>query len=291
MRTDSGLRLDRVEKRTAMIPKVIHYCWFGGSPLPPLAEKCIESWRKYCPDYEIKEWNESNYDFTKNNYMNQAYEAKKWGFVPDYARIDILHTYGGVYLDTDVEMIKPIDDIMTNSAFCGFEDKQNVAFGLGFGSVAGFSLWKDLLVEYDKISFINEDRSLNLTASPVYTTKWLLERGLVLNGKLQATDGLTVYPTEYFCPLNYSTGRLKITQKAYTIHHYDASWQTGEDKARAKRRALFCRLFGIKLGRKLESYFHIVKTSSLSELWCRVKNRFTKNDKRTKGTDQDECVL
>ena len=104
-----------------MIPKKIHYCWVGGNSKPPLVKKCIQSWKKYCPDYEIIEWNESNYDISKNIYMKQAYEAKKWAFVTDYMRLDIIYEHGGIYLDTDVELIKNIDDLLSNEAFAGIE--------------------------------------------------------------------------------------------------------------------------------------------------------------------------
>ena len=103
-----------------MIPKIIHYCWFGGAELPEKDRKCIESWKKFCPDYQIIEWNENNYDVTKNTYMYQAYQAKKWGFVPDYARLDIIYQHGGIYLDTDVELVKNLDSLLENDAFMGF---------------------------------------------------------------------------------------------------------------------------------------------------------------------------
>ena len=117
-----------------MIPKKIHYCWIGGNPLPELAIKCIESWKKYCPDYEIIEWNEKNYDFRKNQFMREAYDEKKWGFVPDYARLDIIYEHGGIYLDTDVEIIKPLDSLLKEQGFAGMEQPGIVALGLGFGA-------------------------------------------------------------------------------------------------------------------------------------------------------------
>ena len=148
-----------------MIPKKIHYCWFGGNPLPELAQKCIASWKKYCPDYEIIEWNETNYDITKNNYMNQAYENKRWGFVPDYARLDIIYTHGGIYLDTDVELIKPIDELLTLKAFAGVEqNSEYVALGLGFGAEKEHPTIKALRDYYDTLSFV-ENGELGLDES------------------------------------------------------------------------------------------------------------------------------
>lgn len=222
-----------------MIPKKIHYCWFGGNPIPNKDKKCIESWRKKCPDYEIIEWNESNYDVNKNKYMKQAYEAKKWGFVPDYARLDIIYNEGGIYLDTDVEIIKPLDDLLLDKGFAGIEgteSKEAIALGLGFAAEKGNPIIKKLLESYDEILFINDDGTLNLTPSPVYSTEKMLEAGFVLNGLKQTIDGFTVYPKEYFCPRDYHTGKLSKTKNTYTIHWYNASWKTPHQKRMMKLR-------------------------------------------------------
>ena len=146
-----------------MIPKIIHYCWFGGNPLPPSAEKCIESWKKFCPDYEIRRWDESNYDITKNQYMQEAYQCKKWGFVPDYARLDIIYDHGGIYLDTDVEIIKTFDELLDCVAFGGVEQESPyVALGLGFGAEKGNDIIRQLRDKYDELHFM-EDGQMNLT--------------------------------------------------------------------------------------------------------------------------------
>ena len=158
-----------------MIPKIIHYCWVGNSPKPKSVLYCIESWRKYCPGYEIREWNESNYDFSKNGYMKQAYEAKKWGFVPDYARLDIIYKYGGIYLDTDVELIKSLDELLNQTAFMGFENTGDGEFfvncGHGFGAEPHNKIIGAARNLYDHIQFINDDNTYNLLPSPHYTTQ------------------------------------------------------------------------------------------------------------------------
>ena len=214
-----------------MIPKKIHYCWVGGSPLPESAIKCIRSWKKYCPDYEIIEWNEANYDFSSIPYMKEAYDAKKWAFVPDYARLDIVYRYGGIYLDTDVELIRPFDRLLLLQGFAGFEDDLHVAFGLGFGAEAGNPVIKKLMEAYDDLHFIGDDGELNLTASPVLNTDTLVRRcGLICNGKNQELDGLTVFSPEYFCPKSFEDGIVRKTKNTYSIHHYDASWFTGEQR-------------------------------------------------------------
>lgn len=211
---------------TAKIPKIIHYCWFGGTEMPEKNLKCIASWKKYCPDYEIKRWDETNYDINKNSYMKQAYEAKKWGFVPDYARLDIIYNNGGIYLDTDVEIIKNIDILLQNKAFMGFESPQFVALGLGFGAVKGNLHIKAMRDAYNGMEFVNQDGSYNMLPSPNYSTEYLLQIGLVRDGSKQMLDEMLILPTEYLCPKDYETGKLNITEKTYSIHHYDASWQS-----------------------------------------------------------------
>ena len=215
-----------------MIPKKIHYCWLGGGKKPKLAEKCIKSWKKYCPGYEIIEWNESNLDISSFPlYTRQAYEKKKWGFVPDYIRLWLIYNYGGIYLDTDVELIKKPDDLLEHPAFFGFEDSGFVALGLMFGGEAGNRLIKEMMDDYLNRSFIKEDGSLDLTASPYINTKIFEKHGLVCDNSFQKIDALAVvFPTEYFCPLGYYSGKLQITDNTYSIHHFMASWQTEEQK-------------------------------------------------------------
>ena len=214
-----------------MIPKKIHYCWIGGNPLPESAKKCIKSWKKYCPDYEIIEWNETNYDFTKVPYMKEAYEAKKWGFVPDYARLDIIYTHGGVYMDTDVEMVRSFDPLLKLPGFAGFQDAEQVNFGHGFGAEPGNPVIKALMDSYENIHFLKKDGTPDLTPSPRLNTDTLVETcGLAANGTYQELDGMTVFPTEYFCPKSFSDGVIRKTKNTCSIHHFDASWFSDESK-------------------------------------------------------------
>ena len=189
-----------------MIPKIIHYCWFGGGIKPESVIKCIQSWRKYCPEYEIVEWNENNLDINCNKYTKQAYEQKAWGFVPDYLRLFIVYTFGGIYLDTDVQVIKPLDPLLNNKAFAGFEDDEHVALGLGFGAEKGCDFLKQHMELYDTLSFVFDDGTLNRTPSPQYTTVFLKQLGLhECDGNVQKVCGITVYPPEYFCPKSFIT--------------------------------------------------------------------------------------
>ncbi len=206
------------------IPKIIHYCWFGGNPLPELAQKCISSWRKFFPDYEIKEWNEQNYDVNKILYTKQAYEAKKYAFVSDYARFDILYQYGGLYFDTDVEVIKPMDEILKRGAFAGVERAGSLNAGLGLASPAASPIYKEILDSYEESSFLTEDGSQNLTTVVTRVSDIFKNHGLKDIDKIQTVAGVTVYPADYFCPKDYITGKLNITQNTHTIHWYDGSW-------------------------------------------------------------------
>ena len=213
-----------------MIPKIIHYCWFGRNPLPPLAEKCIASWTKYLPDYEIKEWNEDNFNVNIIPYTAEAYAQKKYAFVSDYARFWILYKYGGLYFDTDVEVIRPLDDIIARGPFMGCETDaekgatRSVAPGLGLGVNPGLGLVKKMLDHYEGKHFINEANMRNQITVVHIATKVLLDCGMNAEPGLQQVEGMWIYPAEYFCPINVITGRMHITENTRTIHHYAATW-------------------------------------------------------------------
>lgn len=215
-----------------MIPKIIHYCWFGRNPLPPLAIKCIESWKKYFPDYEIKEWNEDNFDINMITYTQEAYKAQKYAFVSDYARFWILYNYGGIYFDTDVEVIKSFDDIILCGPFMGCEtdasdvNSISVAPGLGLGVNSHHIFYEHILEIYKEQSFIKKDGSLNLKTVVSYTTELLYKFGLENIKGIQECAGISIYPVEYFCPISVKDGKLRITDKTHSIHHYSQSWQS-----------------------------------------------------------------
>ena len=208
----------------ATIPKIIHYCWFGRNPLPELAQKCIESWKKFLPDYEIKEWNEDNYDVSKVPYVAQAYKAKKYAFVSDYARFDILYQYGGIYFDTDVEVIKDLSSILERGAFAGIESAGALNAGLGIASPAARAIIKEVLDSYNGENFILNDGSLNLKTIVTRVSDIFKLHGFTDEIKIQSIEGFTIYPPEYFCPKSPRTLQLNITANTYTIHHYDGSW-------------------------------------------------------------------
>lgn len=243
-----------------MIPKKIHYCWFGGNPLNDLGKKCLESWKKYFPDYEIIEWNESNFDVHCCKYVEQAYEAKKWAFVSDYARFKIIYEQGGVYFDTDVEAIASFDDIIESGSFMGCEnkvtaDKPHLAVnpGLGFAVEPKHPFIKELLDDYDKSSFLKEDGSLDLTTIVDRTTNLLKLHGLENKNEIQTVAGLTVYPVDYFCPIDMDSGKLIITDNTRSIHRYAASWVDNYSKFRGKVYRVIRRVCGEKFVKKIRS--------------------------------------
>lgn len=220
-----------------MIPKVIHYCWFGENPKPKLAKKCFKSWEKYCPDYEIIEWNESNYSLNDAPlYVQQAYEAKKWAFVTDYVRLQIIYEHGGVYFDTDVELLRPIDELLCNCAYFGFEEGSYVNTGLGFGAEKGTGILKKMMDDYEQIPYVKEDGTYDNTTCPHRNTVVFLKNGLKQDDSMQQLEGdVIVLPTEYLCPKDWKTGDLKITDKTYSIHHCSASWYTAEMQKKRKK--------------------------------------------------------
>lgn len=227
-----------------MIPKKIHYCWFGRNPKPRLAEKCIASWKKHCPDYEIIEWNEDNFDINSKRYVREAYEAKKYAFVADYVRLWAMTTYGGIYMDTDVELVRSPDFILEHEAVSGFEMQTSIQTGI-MACVGGDSLFEEFLHYYDDAVFRNSDGTLNMTTNVAIITEICLKHGFVPNGKYQVVDGLTLYPREVFSPLDTATGRMHRTKDTVAIHWFSASWISPAKRFRSKLTRPFHRIFGV----------------------------------------------
>lgn len=215
----------------AIIPKQIHYIWFGGGKKSELFYKCFASWKKYMPDYEIIEWNEDNFDIDIVPYVRQAYDKKKWAFASDYARFWILYQYGGVYLDTDVELIKSLDDILCQGCFMGFEQGK-VAPGLGMGINPGLGIIKEILDAYKGVSFDVAAGLFTPKTVVEYTTEILKKHGLRSEECIQEIEGIRIYPSEYFCPYNMVSQKLLLTENTHTIHWYDASWYSDKPMAR-----------------------------------------------------------
>ncbi|MCD8011876.1 MAG: hypothetical protein LUG99_01610 [Lachnospiraceae bacterium] len=236
-----------------MIPKIVHYCWFGHNEKPALINKCIESWHKYLPDWEFKEWNEENYDVTKAPYMKAAYDNKKWAFVADYARFDILNQYGGVYFDTDVELLKPIpEDMLEHEAFTGFQSNNRVNPGLVYGSIANQSGVKRMLEVYNnwKFEFDSSKKPLNILDA---FTEAFTPAGLELNGKYQIVDGVVIYPNEIFCCYDFETASFDVKEETVSLHHFYASWMPWRTKVKRKCIRILVRIMGKERYAKVKS--------------------------------------
>lgn len=217
-----------------LIPKKIHYIWFGNNPLPKQLEKCITSWKKFCPDYEIIRWDENNYDIKKCRYMEDAYNNKKYSFASDYAKLDILYNNGGIYFDTDVEIIRSIDDLLYQEAFCSVEKWQVINFGGCSGAVKGHPAVKKFIEAWENRSYFRADGSPDFVSSGIIDTKVAIDNGYIINGENQNIMGMNVYTYDYFHPYDYMSGKLNLTENTYSIHHFNGGWL--DEKAKAVNR-------------------------------------------------------
>lgn len=212
------------QKDEQQIPKIIHYCWFSGEELPMEFQRNLESWKKYCPDYEFKEWNATNCDFSKYRYAEQAIQEKRWGFAGDVIRLDVVEKYGGVYLDLDVKLLKSLDELLYLDAYAAFEDNNWVNIGSGFGARPHHPIISQMLEYYKDVDFRNSDGSLNLEASPMHQTRVLKKHGLTCNGRMQNVGGMTILPMDCLCAKSVRTGLKYITQNTFSLHDFAASW-------------------------------------------------------------------
>lgn len=252
-----------------MIPKIIHYCWFSNPPeYPPEVLKCISSWKEKIPDYEIKLWNAENFDVTICPYVQEAFQEKKYAFASDYVRLWALYNYGGIYLDSDIEVLKSFDDLLINKAFTGFEDKKRIAAWI-FGSEKGNPLFKQFMNDYEGRHFIIGEGLYDTTPNPVPITKRLLEHGLKLNGKTQKLDLITVYSETYFCPFNpyRQTGNC-FTDNTYSNHYFNGAWkntQSEKERIYKEREEKYVKVFGRKIGTRVCSLISGLKYLGFKE--------------------------
>lgn len=231
-----------------MIPKVIHYCWFGGKSQPWDVKRCIKSWKKYCPDYEIKQWDESNFDVNCQPFIKSAYVAKKWAFVADYARLKIILENGGIYLDTDVELLRNLDLLLENECYMGIAQNGNINSGLGFGSIKGHRMVKEMLCQYDDMVF---DEKKPITC-PMLNTELFVKYGYKYEYEEQTVNGVYLYPPKFFDPFAPGDGNNLLCEETFSIHHYSASWLGGW--ARFKRKIIM--LIGVGNIEKIKSFTH-----------------------------------
>lgn len=236
-----------------MIPKIIHYVWIGNNPLPKFAEKCITSWKKFCPDYEIKRWDESNIDLDKYQFCKDAYNAKKFAFASDVIRTDILYTYGGIYLDVDVELIKPIDELVNkHECFMGFETSNLLAPGLIMASYQNNTDLLNILNIYKNMKF-DINNLMDMTVCQVFTD-YYKTKGLISNNTSQSIGNTYFYSSEYFSPIDIITSKKKITKNTHSIHWYNASWYNSKQKfKKVCKKILNFFTFGL-FGKLLDKY-------------------------------------
>ncbi|MGM9586190.1 MAG: glycosyltransferase family 32 protein [Candidatus Limivicinus sp.] len=227
-----------------MIPKKIHYCWFGRGEKPKLAQKCIASWKKYCPDYEIIEWNEDNFDLDYNAYTRYCYDNKKWAFLSDFVRLVVVAEYGGLYFDTDVELLKSPDELLQYGAFYGFENNSNIATGLGFGAQANHPTILAMRGKYEEVE-PDVDGNYPLIVCPALNTAALIPFGLRLDGSRQNIAGAEILPVEYLNPYDDPTGSLTKTKNTISVHWYSKSWMSKGKILRSKLTKPLHRVFGV----------------------------------------------
>ncbi len=237
--------------------KILHYCWFGNNKKSDIIIECMETWKKFFPDYEIIEWNETNFDVHCCRYVEEAYNSKKWAFVSDYCRFWALYKYGGIYLDTDVKIIRSFEGLPL--CFVGFESQNAVASGLVRAASKGDEVCKLMLESYHSDSFLLSNGELNLKTVCQRETEILGRFGLQLNNEMQEICNTVVFPKEYFCPLDFATGRMNITSNTYSIHMYGGSWHTPQQEYATELRKKLSKILPNGLAARLAYVISILK--------------------------------
>lgn len=238
------------------IPKIIHYCWFGPNPLPEIFKKCYESWNKYCPDYQIKFWNEENFRFEDIEYLKKTYSLGAYAHFVDYSRLKIIHDYGGIYLDVDVELIKPLDSLLQYQMYLGYEDDNHINTGLGFGAEKSHIILKELMATYEKESnFI--DRDYVFENCPTKDSRTLLGLGFKLDNKLEILNNITLLPTNYLCPVGYMDIKKTYNTDTISVHHFASSWFNRQQNINKNiilfSEKFFGKFLGLKISRKIST--------------------------------------
>lgn len=254
-----------------MIPKIIHYCWFGPNEKPEIVRKCIKSWEKFCPDYEIREWNEKNYDISKAPlYVRQAYEAKKWAFITDYARLEIVYNHGGIYLDTDVELVRSLDDFLQYDAFFTFDCDASIATGLGFGCRKQAEILVDLMADYQTIPFLLDDGRYDRTPCPERNMRVFLRHGLKQEDTFQMIGNIAFFPSEYFSPMSFHDMVLRQTENTVAIHWYAATWHTKSAKKAHEKKVRRARAAARFLEKK-DSLAPLIGEKCFEKIYLRIR--------------------
>ncbi|MDE6946188.1 MAG: hypothetical protein K2P14_03275 [Anaeroplasmataceae bacterium] len=268
-----------------MIPKIIHYCWFGRKQKSELVKMCINSWRTFCPEYKILEWNEDNFDLTFNCFIQEAYAAEKWAFVTDFVRLHVLYEYGGIYMDTDTELIKNLDLFLQDNAFIGYETAKTISTSL-IGAMKGNVWIRHCMSYYEERHFFLSDGHINdITNVEIITAEITVFYNINLDGKLRHLEDITLYPKRFFCPKNALSGRIDIMPDTYAIHHFDGSWLSSEEKEKKKRLEKYRKYFGWWLGLQIAEFGIEYEKKGVQGLTELFKTKFT--DKFLKGMKEN----
>lgn len=263
-----------------MIPKVIHYCWFGHKSLPDEVLRCIMSWHRFCPDYEIKQWDESNFDVTVHPYVKEAYDAKKWAFVTDYARLYILEHEGGIYLDTDVELIASLDPLLQHSCTFGEEIRGRVNTGVGFATESHQPAIQAMLSQYDDVHFSQGQGIFDMTPCPVRNTAALVSLGYQKHDGLIPNIDCMVLPPEWMSPINPETGEERTTVNTLSIHHFSGSWKNDEEKKNYQIKKRLQKKFG-NLGNLIYSAYAVtfqLKHKGMKATWSQIMQKINRKN-------------
>lgn len=250
-----------------LIPKVIHYCWFGRQPLPISVKDCIQSWEKYLPEYEIIEWNEDNFDLGINSFAKEAYDSQKYAFVTDYVRLHVLYHFGGIYMDTDVEILRSVNQFLVHPAFSGFENENYIPTAI-MGSHKKNKWIEILLNYYENRKFILDDGKFDTTTNVKIISNLSMKNfDVKMNNTFQNVEGVFVlYPKDFFCPKSYKTGKINLTENTHAIHHFSGSWLDSESIKKRKHNHQIGRIFGERIGNLIINVRDIYKKEGLIKL-------------------------
>ena len=242
-----------------MIPKIIHYCWLSEEEYPELVKKCIKSWHEKLPEYQFIKWTTENFDVNSNIFCKEAYESKKYAFASDYIRVKVLYDYGGVYLDSDIEVFKKFDDLLDNKAFIGFEnDKVVTAWCMACEKYN--PVFKKFLDYYEERHFIMQNGNFDMLPNPQILTPILVnEEKLILNSEYQQLKNITIYPKDYFCPKDYKTGKINITDNSYCIHYFNGDWLSKTTRLKSYILKFLRKYLGYQTTSKLLNFYRKVR--------------------------------
>lgn len=254
-----------------MIPKIINYCWFGGNEPPSSFTKILESWKHFCPDYQIIRWDETNYYLNSNPYLRVAFNERNFAFVSDYARLDIIRKHGGIYLDVDVELIRSLDEIVEKGPFFAMEDVDQVNTGLAFGADKNNKTINELCRLYEKMDVAQSQRVLRESNTVEIITKYLHQKGFKFNGRTQLVNGFTIYRPSVFCPLQYGEIHPKIKADTVSIHHYNGSWVNTSDLSQEAQ------LRHARVARKMKKILGVTVFSWIKDIYSPLFGRKKKS--------------